>query len=243
MLTCGECGCAITAQWATGKCGGKYRYYRCTKKKGNCSQKYLREDLLAEQLKTRLQKIALCDEWVNKFLRKVGEWEKEETSSSQNFIQNLETRINENRQKLDKLISAYIDGDIPKENYLKKKEELMRKKLFLNQQKEDFGQKGKNWIEPLRNWILDMKKANKLASSDNFYEIKEFVQKVGTNPQLFNKSVSFSFCSPFDFLASRLARSRAAEPQARRLSPAENLPSFEMWTQAESNCHLRNLPA
>ena len=247
LLTCGKCGCAITAQWATGKCGGRYRYYRCTKKKGNCGQKYLQEKELAAQLKERLQKVAVCDEWTDKFLRKVDEWEKEETHSSQTFVQNLERKISENQERLDKLVSSYIDGDIPKESYLKIKEKLMKEKLLLKQQKQDFGQKGKNWIEPLRAWILDTKKANFLASSDNFSEIKEFIRKVGTNPQLFNKSVFFSFCSPFDFLASRLARSRAAEPQARRLSPAENLPSFEMWTQRDLNsrslvCHTNAFP-
>ncbi|MFH1030522.1 MAG: zinc ribbon domain-containing protein, partial [bacterium] len=55
LLTCGECGGAITAQFAHGH-GGTYRYYRCTKKLGKCSQRYLREDLLANQLKSRLQK-------------------------------------------------------------------------------------------------------------------------------------------------------------------------------------------
>jgi hypothetical protein len=37
LLTCGECGGAITAQFSRGKCGGIYRYYHCTKKKGVCS--------------------------------------------------------------------------------------------------------------------------------------------------------------------------------------------------------------
>ena len=61
LLTCGECGGAITAQWAKGN-GGLYRYYRCTKKFGKCSQSYLREDLLTVQLKNRLQKVALCED-------------------------------------------------------------------------------------------------------------------------------------------------------------------------------------
>jgi DNA invertase Pin-like site-specific DNA recombinase/sulfur relay (sulfurtransferase) DsrC/TusE family protein len=232
LLTCGECGCAITVQWATGKCGGKYRYYRCTKKKGNCGQRYIQEKDLAVQLKQQLQKVAIGDEWVEKFLRKVGEWEKEETRSSQTFIQNLERKIEENQVKLDKLVSLYLDGDIPRESYLKKKEELMKEKLHLNQQKQDFGQKGENWIEPLRSFILDTKKANFLASSDDYHEIKEFVRKVGTNAQLFNKSISFSFCPPFDFVASRLARSPAeprAERGARQQSPPKNLTSSEMW--------------
>ena len=119
------------------------------------------------------------------------------------------------RKRPYRLVSAYIDGDIPKESYLKIKEELMKEKLYLNQQKQDFGQKGKNWIELLRSFILDTKKANFLASSDDYLEIKEFVRKVGTNPQLFNKSVSFSFCPPFDFVA-KINSKIPAEPRAER---------------------------
>ena len=197
LLTCGDCDCSITAQWTTGKCGGRYRYYRCTKKKESCGQKYIQEKELAIQLKERLQKVAICDERVEKFLRKVDEWEREESHSSQNFIQNLERRIKENQEKLDKLVSSYIDGDIPKESYLKIKERLMKEKLLLNQQKQDFGPKGKNWIEPLRSFILDTKKVNFLTSSNDYFEIKGFIRKTGTNPQLFNKFVSFSFFSAF----------------------------------------------
>ena len=55
-----DCGASITAQFAKGN-GGLYRYYRCTKKLGKCSQSYLREDLLTSQLKGLLQKVALCE--------------------------------------------------------------------------------------------------------------------------------------------------------------------------------------
>ena len=49
--------------------------------------------------------------------------------SSQNFVKNLERKINENQEKMDKLISAYIDGDIPRESYLKKRRTNERKTL------------------------------------------------------------------------------------------------------------------
>ena len=65
LLNCGECGSAITAQFSRGKCGGIYRYYRCTKKKGACSQKYLQEIDLAAQLKARFKSIAICDECIS----------------------------------------------------------------------------------------------------------------------------------------------------------------------------------
>ncbi len=49
LSCCGECASIITAQFAKGN-GGIYRYYRCSKKKGKCSQSYVQEKNFAEQL-------------------------------------------------------------------------------------------------------------------------------------------------------------------------------------------------
>ncbi len=54
LLTCGECGCAITAERQKG-----HHYYRCTKKNGTCTQRYIREEILAAQLREAVQKVSL----------------------------------------------------------------------------------------------------------------------------------------------------------------------------------------
>ena len=239
LMTCGECGSAITAQFSRGKCGGLYRYYRCTKKKGVCSQKYIQEKDLAAQIKARLQSVAICDEWTDKMLKQVDEWEKEQNHSSQKFVQNLKNKITETQEKLDKLVSAYIDGDIPKESYLAKKEELLKQKISLANDLEDFGQTGKNWLQPLRAWILDANKAEKLSASDSFSEIKAFVQKIGTNPILLDKSVSVSFGEPWDFVEEMLASRAVRRGEHSNLSTAQNLQSSFMWRWAELNRRLR----
>ena len=199
LFACGECGGAITAQYAHGN-GGKYRYYRCTKKLGKCTQGYLREDLLAEQLKSRLQNVALCDEWAEKMLAKVEVWKKDNAQSSQSFAKNLDEKIKETETRLDKLVNAFLDGTIEKETYLVKKDELIKTKTDLDKRKSDFGQKGNNWIEPLRNWIKDAHHAEKLALSKDFYEIKIFVEKIGTNRQMLGRKVQFGLRPPFDLI-------------------------------------------
>ncbi|GBE00557.1 recombinase [bacterium BMS3Abin07] len=120
LLRCGECGAAITAQYAHGH-GGTYRYYRCTKRLGACSQRYLREDLLVAQLKERLQKVAICEDWAKKMLSKVNEWEREQTKSSQSFAQNIDTKIKKTEQKLDKLVNAFWTELLRKTSILKRK--------------------------------------------------------------------------------------------------------------------------
>ena len=81
---------------------------------------------------------------------------------------------------------------------------------------------GKNWLQPLRAWILDTKKAKNLASSENYGEMKRFVQKVGTNPKFLDKSISFSFCPPWDFMALRKAQSPNAERRSREAILSQN---------------------
>jgi len=199
LLRCGECGAAITAQYAHGN-GGTYRYYRCTKRLGPCSQRYLREDLLVDQLKEELSKVALCEDWTEKMLTQVEVWEKEQNQSSQSFAQNLEAKIKETEIKLDRLVNAFLDGTIEKETYLQKKDELIKTKTDLLQKKSDFGRKRNNWNEPLKEWIKTAHHAEELASSEDFYETKIFVKKIGTNRRVLDRIVLLDFEKPFDLI-------------------------------------------
>ena len=96
LFRCAECGSMISAQWAVNRWGTKYRYYRCSKKRGRCSQPYIQEAELARQIKARLQTISLCDRYTDWMLAKVDEWNKEELSASQSEVQNLSANIKAN---------------------------------------------------------------------------------------------------------------------------------------------------
>ena len=220
LFQCGECGGMFTAQFAKGN-GGTYRYYRCTKKKGLCSQSYVQESDLAEQLKNRLQTFSLPNRYTDWMLEEIATLEQEETSTSGSEIQNLSTQIKANAERMEKLVSAYLDGDIPKEIYLKKKDGLMRSSLTLKDKMKDFEQRRNTWVEPLRKWVKDTKQATFLSSSDNFSEIADFVQKIGTNHAIRDKTARFSVPSPSHFVATRRPRLSSAAASRRR-SPRLN---------------------
>ena len=217
LFRCGECQSMFTAQYAHGN-GGTYRYYRCTKKRGVCSQGYLREDILVFQLKGRLQTISLCERYTDWMLAKIDEWERKETAVSQSDVQNLSIKIKADEERMEKLVSAYLDGDVPKEMYLKRKDETMRSLAALKAKRKDFERGENQWVEPLQGWVQDTKQAAFLCSSDNFGEIASFVQKIGTNHAVRDKSAHFSVPVPSQFVAKRRARLLSAAPQARRSS-------------------------
>ena len=242
LLRCGECGAAITAQYAHGN-GGTYRYYRCTKRLGTCSQRYLREDLLATQLRDELSKVALYPNWTEKMRAQVDIWEKEQTQSSKSFAQNLEVKIEETDEKLDKLVNAFLDGTIEKETYLIKKDELVKLKTELLERKRDFGRKGNNWNEPLREWINLASHAEKLASSEDYYEIKSLVEKIGTNRRLLDRKALFDFKEPFDLILeykSTYNKKVLAEDNLKNSSLFSENPQSMIWSgRADLNRRLQ----
>lgn len=102
---------------------------------------------------------------------------------------------------MEKLVGVYLDGEVPKHIYLSKKDDIMRASASLQAKLKDFENGRKNWVEPLREWILDTKQADFLSKSENYHEIKTFVQKIGTNPSVRDKSVVFEFSPPSHFAA------------------------------------------
>ena len=113
LFRCGGCGSMITAQWATGRLGGRYRYYRCTKKSGVCTEGYVREDRLISQLKARLEQIALPDDTTDGMLRVVDIWEKEENESSGSLLGQLREGERDADARVSALVTLFLDGDIP----------------------------------------------------------------------------------------------------------------------------------
>ena len=212
LFRCGECGSMITAQWTKGH-GGLYRYYRCTKKNGKCEQGYLQEEKLVLQLRERLQGITLPDDWLEYMMKKTDEWGKETKVSSESFVGQIKENEQETQNKLDNLVTLFLDGDIPREQYLKKKNDLLVQKVSLAHKLDSAREERNNWVEPLRKWILDMKKPTQLVSSDNFFEIRDYFKKVGTNLQLRDKSVSVSFCPPTEFVSKSKANSDFINPR------------------------------
>jgi len=125
---------------------------------------------------------------------------------------------------MEKLVSAYLDGDIPKDIYLNQKDVIMRSTLTLKDKMKAFEQRRNTWVEPLREWVLDLQQATFLHESDNLSEIAAFVKKIGTNHTVRDKTAHFATPSPFQFVAQRqafLPSAAALQRQSPRLNSDE----------------------
>jgi len=238
MFKCAECGGQITAQFAKGN-GGTYRYYRCSKKFGTCKQGYLREDLLLGQLKEQFQKIAIPDDWAENMLKEIEIWQKEAQLKTKSSVQNMDAKIRQIDVRMDKLVNAFLDGLIEKENYLKKKDEILREKSDLKLKHSGFGNDGKSWVEPLREWVKTAHHAGKMANLPmDLSDFKAFSEKVGSNRLLQDKKIVFDWLPPFDLLAKHkglAAQQKKSSDKAELKKGEEKKELLLWWTRRDSN--------
>jgi hypothetical protein len=66
-----------------------------------------------------------------RYTKKNGKWEKEENLSSGSIVERIKGNEQERKNKFDNLVTLYLYGDIPTEQYLKKKNDLLQQKRLL----------------------------------------------------------------------------------------------------------------
>ena len=203
LMTCGECSCAITAEKQKG-----HNYYHCTKKRGICSQKYIREESLTEQIISFLQKVSLSSQDTQKVLKELEKDEQKAKEEMMNYVQNMKEESKDIETKLDKLLSAYLDEVISVEEYTDQKQKLLTKKIELREKIMDFEEKGTSWLEPARAFVRNLNYAQKLVLSQNKSEMTTFLKNIGSNHILLNQQFSFSAKNEYKLVAERRATAR-----------------------------------
>lgn len=218
LLTCGECKCAITAETQKG-----HNYYRCTKKREMCSQKYVREELLTEQIKSFLQKVSLSSQDTEEILRELDKDEQKVKISGGVIVQNLKSESVDIGTKLDKLLSAYLDEIVSAEEYTAQKQKLLSRKVECSEEISEIENGSVSRLEPARAFVKSLNHAIELVQSGDKSEMTTFLKQIGSNHILIDKSFSFSPRKPYEILASRRASRREAysvhlrNPELRRV--------------------------
>ncbi len=213
---CGECGYTITAERKTKPSGREYIYYRCTKKSKTqkCQQHdFLREEAFANQITEYCQKVSIPDEWKDKYLAKVVEWENEQNDSSGIFAQNLKDKLTKVKNRINRLIDLHLDGEIELDEFKQKKNLLVEQKADLESKLNDFERKGNHWLELLKSWILDANQAGNLANTKNFFGMKNFLKTVGSNRILLDGKLKMNFEKEYNLLLQLPAEARAFSPR------------------------------
>jgi site-specific DNA recombinase len=134
LLSCGVCGCTLTAEVQK----GKYIYYHCTGYKGNCKQPYLKQEILEQKFESLLGAIHITDEIQGFILQGLRDSMKEKIEYYNGLTQQLEKQIRLLQGRIDQAYLDKLDGNISEEfwkshsrKWLEEKERLAAKLLAI----------------------------------------------------------------------------------------------------------------
>ena len=206
VLTCGHCGCAITAERKQKKSGRVYVYYHCTNGKGICKNVvylreevvvYLREEVIDEKLASALKHIRLTSEIVEWTREALLESLEDERELHRSATQNLSSRY----QKLGRYISqAYedkLEGRIEPELWEMKSTAWRREQDEILRQLEAHKAADTSYLGKGVRLMELANKASELFKEMTGDEKREIVNSVLSNPQVIDGSIRFSYKMPF----------------------------------------------
>ena len=212
LMRCGECGATITAESHTkhykNGTNQTFTYYRCTKKLKPCSQPYLEEAKLKDQLIGYISSAALPKRWGKDWLNWLERDKLVEQQSAQESLEKFRGEIQTIDGKLNLLLDSYLDGTIDTSTYKSKKNELFVSRQSLEDKIAKTEGGGSHWLEPMTEFIDCALQAQKIARPNTAGdELCSYAKNIGSNFFLKDKQLQIEYKKPYASLrAAALAR-------------------------------------
>lgn len=227
ILKCAECGATITAERHTkhyvNGTSQTFTHYRCTKKLGPCSQKYLNGKDIEPQITKYISQLELNPGFGDWFKKVIKRRNRSEFDFSRKQRELITKRLIENdRQKMN-IFDMKVDGLIDDAQYQEKKKELLIEEAQLKEQQQP--STTAYWEGVIDQAIDFASNVNKYFSQGD-YQVKNFVLKIlGSNLLLNNKKVEIEPKSVFVFLRDTqngvVANNQWLEPKNMPITPLE----------------------
>lgn len=113
LVRCGHCGCLLSAQLKK----ERYVYYHCSGFKGNCGEKYLREEALDREFARALRDIVLPESWMEFLKTELRKGQADAQRFHQESIERLEGECARIQRRLDQMYVDKLDGLIDADTY------------------------------------------------------------------------------------------------------------------------------
>lgn len=195
----------ISAQYAK---GGRYRYYRCSRKLlKSCNERYVRaEDLYAQLLKT-VKSLSLPPGCGDLFRSELDHAIRENHKALQvrrtALVRDLEGVQDRLRKLLDLNLERMIDEETFDQEHQK---QITRKAEIRSQLRASDCEATEEWFELLRDVVETLNQATALTTESAHADMSKIIRKIGTNRRISNGSVHLELVPPYETVASRLAQ-------------------------------------
>lgn len=185
MIRCEECGCLITAEDKVKrqKNGNvhNYTYYHCTKRKGACSQKTIRDNELEDHIREELDTIHIPQEFREWAMEVIQEENKKEFTDQKAIISNHQKAYNACLEEYDGLVTMRAKDQIDEATFLRKKGVLDQEKDRLNVLIKESDKNVDDWLEKAEQLFGFAATARFRFNSGGLNDKKEVLAYLGSN--------------------------------------------------------------
>ncbi len=202
LIKCAECGCSITAEEQKG-----YIYYHCTKKRGKCSQKYVRSEEIEKQVSEILKNIAVDDEIFKLMIMALKTSQNNDYEVHTNSIEFWRKEYDRIEAKKKRLLDLITDAKISEEAFETKKNELDCEQSNVKDNLDEIEKAGNSWIEQQKNLAINCYNAFLVFTKGDDMDKKLILHNVGSNFLLNDGNISWDWIEPFDVMVGNTSRS------------------------------------
>jgi hypothetical protein len=206
VFRCAVCGCFITTETQKGR-----NYLHCTKKKGPCSEPFVREEEVDRQVREALGHIALPPELAAEALANIKAEGAKAARAGTAAARELRTELAALNGRSDKLVDLMLQGAIAQPEYARKQARLVNDKKELEGRLEAFVLRGGERFEPLRRFYEFCSVAGEAAVSGTPADNLRLFKRAGSGFVLGGRRLTFDHNAP---LKKLLELRGAGEPSA-----------------------------
>ena len=199
LISCASCGMMITGEYKVKKQKNgnthEYIYYHCTKKRKDfdCPEPCIRQEELDRQLSSEIQKVSLPKDWAEELLKMAEKDFNNSAPSLTASVKESETKLSVISQKLERLLTGYLDQIIDQPDYCLQKSKLLLQKKSLQEEMTSLSHKQNDWLEPMKEWIKDAQTLDGIARDTDLFAKKVKAKEIfGSNLLLGEKLVRAS---------------------------------------------------
>ena len=191
QFQCAACGCFITTETQKGR-----NYLRCTKRKGPCSEPYVREEEVEKQIRALLKGVSLPPALAADALDNIKAEGIKAAQAVEEAAQNLRDKIDFLTKSMNALLDMILSGLITQDEYAQKKRSCLEEKKENEMKLAAFEREGSKRFEPLIGFYKTAVHAGESAVAGNPEENLQILKKIGSNFLLGGKKIKVNFNFP-----------------------------------------------
>ena len=206
MLTCATCGYSLIGERQKG-----YVYYRCHSKQ--CRSACIREEAVEAEVSRVLQSLRFSDQEKEYFKSRIGTLRVEWTSRQEDEMRGVKLRLDQVKDRLNRLTDAYLDQALDKTMFESRKNALLLEQKAVEENLTNLQRNGDPGLDRLGKFLELVGAASlshRLALPE---EKREMVQILTSNRQVDGKKLDLKPSFPFQEIENRLKN--ASCPPAR----------------------------